>query len=376
MSRKRRRITHIISGDLWAGAEVAVAGLLPGLQLEYDVSALLFNEGVLSRRLRQKGIEVSVIQEGGSIRDIPMLTKICRVLREKRSELVHTHDYKETVLGVPAGKLAGVDRFVCTQHGAPEQFRGFARLKNGLYLLFDRLVIGCCVDRIISVSEDLRRRLIVRYPPERVVTVHNGIELTTKRPADRVERKRQLGIPSSRKLVGTVGRLTPVKGIHHLLKAARLILKARQDVVFVIAGDGPLKNELRKMARELEIHDSVLFLGFREDVIEVMSMMDVFVLTSLHEGIPLSLLEAMGLGLPVVATKVGGIPEVIEDGRSGILVQPGSAEAIAEAILDMLSARAEAIGSQGRKRVLEEFSTERTVRRTADIYRQLLGNTA
>ncbi len=365
---------QIASGDLWAGAEVAVAGLLSGLKLHYDVGLLAFNEGILTQKLREEGIDVYVVQEKGSFRDTPMLIEMKRILREHEIELVHTHGYKENVLGVLAGRLAGVKRFVCTQHGAAEPFAGAARFRNGINLWLDRLVGKYATHKIISVSEDLHRSLTSKYGSEKVVTIHNGIPGKPEPVRDKAKKKRELGVPVEKRIVGTMGRLTPVKGIHHFLQAAKTILETRRDVAFLIVGGGSLEEELRAMARELRIDNCVFFLGFREDAIEILSIMDVFVLTSLHEGIPLSLLEAMRLGLPVVATKVGGIPEVVEDGRSGLLVRLGDEKGIVRAIVDMLSPGAEEIGRGARQRVLEEFSLQGMVESTEEVYRQLFGD--
>lgn len=365
---------HVVSGDLWAGAEVAVAGLLPGLKPHYDVSAIVFNEGILAQKLREEGVRVYIVKEKGSFRDIPMLTRIERIMRNNKIELLHTHGYKENVLGVLAGKLAGVKRFVTTQHGAPEPFTGFAKLKMEIYLLFERFLSKYVIHMIISVSEDLRSSLIEGYGSEKVVTIHNGIQLPQRPVVNTTEKKRELGILPGMKIVGTVSRLKPIKGINYFLKAAKTVLETHKNIVFLIVGDGPLEDELKDMARALGIHDRVFFLGFQEDVTEMLSIMDVFVLTSLHEGIPVSLLEAMWLGLPVVATRVGGVPEVVEHGRSGLLAPPRDEKAIAKAILAMLSPRAKEIASQAERRVIEEFSIQQMVERTEEVYGQLLRN--
>ena len=363
---------HIASGDVWAGAEVAIARLVPALNCHYDVSAIVFNEGKLAHVLRDGGVKVHVIQEKGSFRDMPMSAKIGRILKRDRVDLVHAHGYKETVLGVVSGRLAGVRRFVCTHHGGPEPFTGLAEFKNQIYLLLDHVVTKHGIDEIISVSEDLRSRLVHKYGSEKVITIHNGIALENRATIDKTKTRREFGFPVEVHIVGTVGRLTPVKGLHHFLKAARIVLEARRDVLFLIVGDGPLRDGLEEMARQFGIHDSVIFLGFREDAVELMSVMDIFALTSLHEGIPMALLEAMSLGLGVVATRVGGIPEVIEDGRSGVLVSPADERSIALGILELISLGPETLGAAARRRVHEKFSLQTMVSNTVGVYRQLL----
>jgi glycosyltransferase involved in cell wall biosynthesis len=215
--------------------------------------------------------------------------------------------------------------------------------------------------------------LVEQYRSRKTITVHNGIELRPRNSVERVEKRRELGLPLDKKIVCTVGRLMPVKGLGHLLRAAQRLVAVRDDVVFAIVGDGPLKGELLRMVRELGIEQRVFFLGFRRDVREVLSSADAFVLTSLHEGIPMSLLEAMSIGLPAVATRVGGIPEVIEDGSSGFLVTPGDEEAIAAAIVAALSESGREISIHGRERVQREFSLTGMAAHTDRIYRSLLG---
>jgi glycosyltransferase involved in cell wall biosynthesis len=187
------------------------------------------------------------------------------------------------------------------------------------------------------------------------------------------EKRRELGLPLDKKIVCTVGRLMPVKGLNHLLHAAQRLAAVRDDIAFAVVGDGPLKGELLKMVTELGIERQVFFIGFRRDVREILGSADAFVLTSLHEGIPMSLLEAMSIGLPVVATRVGGIPEVVEDGSSGFLVPPGDEESIAAAIVTALSESGREISVSGRERIKQKFSLTVMAARTDRIYRGLLG---
>ncbi len=351
-----------------------MAGLLEGLNAHIDVKAILFNEGILAKRLRRIGVEVHVVRERGSFRDVVLLTKVIQVLKRCHASLIHTHGYKETILGILAGRFVGVRRFVRTEHGAPEPFSRIKKLKMDANLFLDRVLTRVSVDRVISVSEDLRRTLIPQYGAEKVVTIHNGIALGPGTRGDRQKKKIELGVPPDHKIVGTVGRLNPIKGLDHLLEAAKIVLDIRDDVTFLVVGEGPLETELKDLAGRMGIEDHIIFLGFREDVDEVMAAMDVFVLCSLHEGIPLSLLEAMELRLAAVATKVGGIPEVIEDGLSGLLVPPGDEGAMARAISEALSTRGEQLGQEAQRRVRSRFSLETMVERTTAVYRTLLQN--
>jgi glycosyltransferase involved in cell wall biosynthesis len=171
-----------------------------------------------------------------------------------------------------------------------------------------------------------------------------------------------------------MGRLVPVKGLDLFLNAARQIRDRRQDVKFVIAGDGPLRDSLRTMARQLDLEDDVLFLGHRDDNCNTLALMDVFLLPSLSEGVPMALLEALALSRPVVASRVGGVPEVIEHDVSGILIDPGQPDELVRGCLALVDdrGRAERLGIAGRKRIEQRFSADAMAASVMEVYRALV----
>jgi glycosyltransferase involved in cell wall biosynthesis len=158
------------------------------------------------------------------------------------------------------------------------------------------------------------------------------------------------------------------------LKAAELIKQKESKVKFLIVGDGPEKSNLEKLSDELKISEDLLFPGYREDILDIINAMDIFVLTSFHEGLPMVLLEAMGLGKPIVATKVGGIPEVITDQISGVLVKPNDPEDLAQKSLYLLQEREvrEKMGSEAKRRIEESFTAERMAQRVLKIYQSMV----
>jgi len=246
-----------------------------------------------------------------------------------------------------------------------------------IYELCDRGVTHLCVNKLIAVSSDIEKVLCVKYGAQRVIRIHNGIDLEVlSKSRARDEVRRELGVDSNCLLVGTVGRLTAVKGHEYLLKTAQLMLQKRRNVKFVIVGDGPLKVELQSLAAQLGITENVAFLGHQDDACALMEAMDLFVLPSLHEGIPMVILEAMALGRPVVASRVGGIPEVITDTVHGLLVSAGDPAGIAQACLKLVEDRnlAERYGQAGRARVEQQFSSVVMGGKVANLYRQLVGN--
>lgn len=372
---RRLRVCHIMSADLWAGAEVQVATVASYLvgRPEIELTAVLLNEGPLAGELRRLGVPVTVLDEQRH-NALAILLSLTRLLRDHPVDVVHTHRYKDTVLGAIAAKLGGVPCLVRTIHGQSEPMRGWDRAKFRIYEGLDRLALRCFADRIIAVSRRMGGSLECGYKPGTVVTIHNGVDLRRIRPTRPPDHVRQeLGIDPAALLIGTVGRLSPVKGHAHFLRAARLILERQPGARFLIVGDGPLRPQLESSARQLGIDRACVFSGSRTDIYDLMAAMDVFVLPSLDEGIPMALLEAMAVGVPVVATAVGGVPEVVAHRATGLLVRSGDERALAEACLEL--ARdvewARTLGDRARRRVEEAFSHEQGGQMLVEAYRDI-----
>jgi glycosyltransferase involved in cell wall biosynthesis/protein-tyrosine-phosphatase len=372
------RICQIASGDLWAGAEVQLAASASYLVERPDVelTAILMNEGSLAHELRRLGVPVTVIDESRHTA-LGILIALTRWLRDHPVEVVHTHRYKETVLGGIAARLAGVPCLVRTVHGQSEALRGWDRGKLRMYEVLDGITLRSFADRIIAVSRRLAARLEESgYETGMVIPIHNGVDLRKVRPSrGRHAVRQELGIEPGHPLLGTVGRLSPVKGHADFLRAARLVLQAEPAARFLIVGDGPLRGELSDLAKQLQIAHACRFVGARSDVYDLVGAMDVFVLPSLDEGIPMALLEAMALGRPVVATAVGGVPEVVADHAAGVLVPPRDAHALSEACLELVREPgwAETIGARARRLVEDAFSHEQSGRELVNAYRALTG---
>jgi L-malate glycosyltransferase len=375
------RICHVMTADLWAGAEVQLATTAAWLveQPELDVSAVLFNDGRLAGELRQLGIDVTVIDEAHH-HSLAIVVALTRFFIEHRIDLVHTHRNKDTVLATIAAKFAGVPYIIRTVHGLREPLTGWRRLKYAIYEALDTTMLRRFADRVIGVSYRIAGTLITSgHKPSQVTTIHNGVDLRNVMPSrGREEIRRELGVDNAPIVIGTAGRLAPVKGLDTFLRAARVIRDHRPDARFVIAGEGPLEHELKALASQLRIDDACSFLGARADVTDVMSAMDIFVLPSLNEGLPMAVLEAMALARPVVVSNVGGLPEVIRNRESGLLVPPGDERALASACLEVASdpAWAERMGAQARRVVEGEFSHEHNGRALVDLYRVIAGRQA
>ena len=298
--------------------------------------------------------------------DLAGAARLANVMRGFDPHILHAHTSHAHTLGLWAWVLSGRRAKVVVSRRVdfPISRRGFGRIKYGRG-----------VDQFIAVSEGVRRVLVEGgVPASKVVVVRSGIDLRKfDGLKDTEDLRKEFGIARDAPLVGNVAALAPHKDQTCLLEAARRVVDAFPGVRFLIVGEGPLEVALREHRAQLGLDREVLFTGFRRDVGAILRMLDVFVLSSYLEGLGTSVLDAMLVGLPIVATRVGGIPEAVEDGENGLLVPPRSPEALSEAICRLLEDRAmrERLGRRGKTRV-HRFDIRETVRRTEAVYVDLL----
>lgn len=289
------------------------------------------------------------------------LSRAASFLRRERVEVLSCMLGLTTLFGPLVGRAAGVPVVVNNQRNLTHWFHGGAREK--VYGYVCRRVVDAVVVNSSAAGDELVSRFGV--PRSKVQNVGVGTRLERFNGSAPDEGLRhELGLDGA-KVVGIVGKLSPVKGHRHFLESAALVSRARDDVRFLVVGDGPEREKLERRAGELGVADSVRFAGVRENVPEVMGLMDVLVLSSLSEGSPNVVLEGMAAGLPIVATRVGGVPELVRDGETGLLVEPGDAAGMAEAALALLDdpGRADAMGKAGRATALDEYDIARVVER-------------
>jgi len=373
---KRIRVLHLISGDLWAGAEAQAAILLSWLKRnpELELSAIIFNQGRLSRKLESIGIPVYVLDEK-KCNSFRLFLKVRRVLSKHRVQVLHTHRYKENLIGGVAALFSGVPYLVKTVHGLDESFSGIKKIKANLYNFLDRWTTRFLFDKIIAVSSHMAERAEKELHAAPVACIHNGVDLQKiKVNKSKIEVKRNLGIEGNSPLIGTAGRLVPVKGLDFLLKAAKIMQKKFPRLKVLIIGEGPERKNLESAASKLGINSQLIFTGEREDVHDLIYAMDLFVLPSLSEGIPMVLLEALALEVPVVVSAVGGIPEVITHQFTGFLVSPKKEQALANACLHLLEnkALANAVALKGKEIVKTKFSAEIMAQKVFRLYEVLV----
>ncbi len=368
-------VCHVAMGDLWAGAEVQLLALmkylirLPG----FEWTVILFNEGKMADELRKLPVSLTVIPEKDHSA-ITLAYRLAKKFQQVRPDIVHSHKYKDSILGSIVARCLHVPHVVRVVHGMPEPFKGLKNLKMAGYTLADRFVTRWFVDKVVAVSSDIEKLLAQIYGADRVVCIHNGIDLEAIHvTTQRSEQRKGWQIDDKAILIGTVGRLVPVKGHAILIEALGILHKSNPNVRLLLIGDGPLRGHLEAVVKRLGLEQAVIFAGHQAQAYDFINMMDIFVLPSLHEGIPMVLLEALALERPVIASRVGGIPEVVSHGTSGILVNPVNPEELAAGLKGLIQDRkkAEELGNAGRCRVEQEFDASLMAARTAAVYQSL-----
>ena len=351
-----------------------VEGLVgvPGLEF----SAIVLNQGKLASKLKELGITVTIIEE--SRNDFFKLRRLAiESLRNKNIDIIHSHRFKENILAASLKRRCKIKRLVQTIHGANEPRRGLASVKSRFFSSLNRYVTRRYFDAMIPVSEDIKGQLSGYYPDTKLHAIHNAIDPRKIKPAISREAVRaEFGIETGAPLIGAAGRMVPVKAYDKFLGMAKLILETRPEARFLLIGDGPLQKSLEDMAAKINIREQVIFPGFRDDIIDIVNALDIFVFSSSHEGIPMALLEAMVLKKAVVSTAVGGINEVIENGVSGVLTASQTPKDLADACLRVLDDKKllADLGEAAARRVDEEFSIDMLRNRVVRLYQETLNS--
>lgn len=362
---------HVNTEPTWRGGEQQTLYLLEGLRRRGMPTVLFAAPGSpLEERAREGGFEVKPLRIRSEA-DVPAMMKLSRSLRELRPALIHLHTSHAHTIGVCAAALSGngIKRVVSRR----VNFSIFRHSFLGLNWI--KYCYG--VDRYLTVSASVRDVLVKDgVNPARIRVVHSGVDPERFRGASRSSRSRLIrewGLPEEVPLVGAIGVLVPWKGFHHLIEAASLLV-SRYPCSFVIAGEGPQRLELERLVRQAGLEDRFRLVGFRSDIGDLLGAFDIFVSASLEEGLGTSILDALLLERPVIACRVGGIPEVLEHERNGLLVEPGKPEELARAIGRLLVDPTEAsrMARSGRALVLENFGVESMVEKTVQAYRELL----
>jgi glycosyltransferase involved in cell wall biosynthesis len=353
------RIVQFITPSQIGGAEVHVSALSDKLRGRgHEVTVVCPRGRALVAELQARELRVRTPRTTGKL-DPLTLVRLARWLRRDRTQLIHTHLSTASLLGSWAARMAGIPA-VATVHGMNTR---------------------ACFNwahAIIAVSNAVKQHLVAQgMSPDRITVVHNGVDLQAlSRPDEGGVTKRNWGLDPAAPVLITVGRLAPKKGHRDLLEAVSKLLRSPRwrELQLVVVGTGVLFRELQRDAERLGVAQRVTFTGFQQDVVPFLQAADIFVLPSVQEGLSLSALEAMALGKPVVACRVGGTPEVVVDGETGVLVAPGQPTELARALEKLLAdpQRTREMGEAGQRRVKESFDFEHMVSKIERVYRGLI----
>ena len=341
------------------------------------------SHGPLVEVLRKEGIEVKVIPIKKTY-DLMGVFRLINLILREQVQVLHTHGMLVNVVGRIAAKVAHAPISISTVHltrelantGRAENIRQW--LKGRYYRALDNFT-ATFNDRIVAVSESVKRDLISQgLNPEKIVVIKNGIEFEPFQKHSDFEnhlakKRKELGIGNG-PIVGTITRFSKQKDVSTFLHAISNIAKEYPDVRCLIVGDGEQRRELEDLSCRLALDGNVTFLGYREDAREILDIFDIFVLSSLWEGLPLVVLEAMAASKPVVATRVPGTSEAVVDGKTGILVPLRDSERLAESIKGLLEDEglSQSMGRAGKRRVEKYFRVERMVDETERLYTDLV----
>jgi len=311
--------------------------------------------------------------------DLIALYKLIKIIRKEKPDIVDTQTAKAGTLGRISAVISGVPCIVHTFHGHV-LYGYFGKIKTLAFMWIER-ILARFTSKIVVISQLQFGDLCHKYrlaPQNKFAVIPLGFDLSEFYNGEQYSGKlrNELGIAEDTMIIGTVGRLVSVKNIELFLKVADKVLRQNDNVRFIIVGDGLLAPSLKKLAKELGINEKVFFLGWRNDMPAIYADIDIFALTSLNEGTPVTLIEAMASGKAVVSTAVGGVPDVIMDGETGILVQSGDEEGLAKAIIELISdpEKRRNFGSHGQKIAVAKYTKERLIEDISKLYEELVHN--
>lgn len=369
------RIIYVDDVFDFGGGEKHLLSLIDSLDSSrYEISVACREGSLLSENVNSRGLKVVCIKFRNKF-DALGLFLFYRTLVKNRYDIVHLQDNRSHWIGAIAAKMARVPILIATVHMVnilrredPSDFTVF------LLKIADR-IWSSMVDSIITVSESNRVALIEeKISDKKIKVIYNGVEPITPDPVKVETLKKECGIGGDDIVIGTVSRLSPQKGLEYLVAAAYELINNGKNVCFVIVGDGPDSKKLALQVEKLNINNRIKFLGFKHNPMDYMAFFDIFVLPSIYEGLPIAIIEAISLSIPVIASNVAGVPELVYNAKNGFLVTPKDVEGLVVAIEKLVSEKdvRHAMGQEGRRIYQEKFSLDQMVRKTEDLYKVFL----
>ena len=358
-------VLHIETGRHLYGGALQVLYLLDGLQKRGIKNCLVCPMASdIAGEARSKGILVYEVPCRGDL-DISFFFRLIKIIKKETPRLIHVHSRRGAdIWGGLAAKVFGIPALITRRVDNPEQ-GFFAKKKYRMY------------KKVITISEGIRNVVLTTgISSEKVICVRSAIDTDShKRPYEKKDFYKKIGIAENAITIGTIAQLIPRKGHADILIAAPQILKRFPQSMFLFFGKGPLLDELKKMCRDINIEENVKFMGFRKDLPEILPCLDLIIHPAHMEGLGVSLIEASYAGVPIVASRAGGIPEIVRDGENGLLFESGNIDELVKACSRILSDKGLAgkMGESGRRLVEREFSTEKMVEGNLSVYKEVLG---
>ena len=374
-------ILFVIDGLEFGGGERTFLQLIQGLScVEYGIHVATSLEGDFFKILTEMGIDVVPLDLKRRV-NVKNIKRLSEIIRERKISIVHSQGGRADFYARMASKMLKPKVKIVNTVAMPVKGYDVGVFRKGVYRFLDWFSERY-VDRFIVVSEVLRDALLSSYKiqPDKVIKIYNGIELDEYRPngkevrSQKSEVRREFGIAKDVPVIGAIGRMVWQKGFEYLIQAIPDIVQDVPDAKFLLVGDGPLRERIEALSKELRVRDNMIFTGFRSDIKEILCAVDLLVIPSLLEGFPMVILEAMAMAKPIIATNIDGITEQITDGVNGILVPPKDPSALAKGVIRVLNNKelAMTMGLSARKKVEQEFSVEKMVAETEKVYLSLL----
>ncbi len=378
----KKKILFFITKSNWGGAQRYVFDLATHLdKSKYDVSVALGGHGPLGDKLRAEGIEIIHIpyleRNISPLKELKVVAQFARVIRRKKPDIVHLNSSKAAGIGAIVGRILRVPKIIFTLHGLALNERRPGWQKFIIKWIY--AVIAVLSHHTIAVSEALATQLRKEVPfiSKRIITIHNGIahyETLTKTDARALLGKhlgKELDLQIASFVIGTIGELHPIKGHQFLLEGFKeATYQSALPIYLFIVGDGEEKEKIAELIKEMKLERRVFMCGHIDDAGKVMKGFDIFILPSISEGLPYVVIESGHAAIPTIASRTGGIPEIITDHESGLLITPRSAEEITKSIIEIIynPELRKQLGSNLHKKVSSEFSLDQMLEKTLKLY--------
>lgn len=369
-NKRRKKVLSIIGSLGLGGAERVVIDINKNLNKNIfePIVCCLTTKGTFSSELEKKNIPVIPLFKKPKF-DPMIIYKICKLIKKKKIDLVHTHLWSANFWGRIAAKISGIKTIIITEHSTDVW-------KGKRHFIADRL-LSYITNKIIVVSNKVKEFYIkkLRINPDKFITIYNGIDLSKFNiNTDVKKKKKEFRVEPAEKVLMTIGRLEVAKAHNIFLKALVIVKEKIPNFKAFIIGGGPLKEEIIQMTKQLDLTEKVIITGLRKDIPSLLSMANIFILSSTREGFPITLLEAMSMGIPAVVTKVGGNPELCLNEKTGFLVEPNNPQVLAAAIVKILTEPKliNSFSKNSRERVRSLFTDKIMVHKHAKLYLNLL----